>query len=138
MTSKTIKDIKVGDIAFFEKTITEEDVNRFASVSGDFNPVHLDEAFAAQSIFHHRIVHGGLINALFSTVLGTQLPGVGTIYLQQDSKFIRPVYLNDHIKATVEAEEINEEKNRVLFKTVAYNQNNEAVVVGHALVMPRR
>ena len=138
MTSKTIKDIKVGDIAFFFFFITEEDVQRFAQVSGDFNPVHLDDTFAKQSIFHNRIAHGGLINALFSTVLGTELPGLGTIYLQQDSRFIKPVYLNDHIKAIVEAEEIYEEKNRILFKTVAYNQNNEAVVVGHALVMPRK
>lgn len=138
MTRKTIKDIKIGDFAFYEKTITENDVVLFSEVSGDKNPVHLDETFAKESIFHTRIAHGGLINALFSTVLGTELPGLGTIYLQQDSKFIKPVYLNDHIKAIVEAIEINEEKNRVLMKTTAYNQNNEAVVIGTALVMPPR
>lgn len=136
MKSIKIQDIKVGDFAFYEKTITEDDVKLFAEVSGDHNPVHLDDDFAKASIFHKRIVHGGLINALFSTVLGTELPGVGTIYLSQDSKFIRPVYLNDTIKAIVEALEINEEKNRVLLKTTAYNQNNEAVVTGTALVMP--
>lgn len=138
MEKKTIKDIKVGDFAFYEKTITEEDVKLFAEVSGDHNPVHLDEEYAKASIFQSRIAHGGLINALFSTVLGTELPGVGTIYLSQESKFIKPVYLNDHIKAIVEALEINEEKNRVVLKTTAYNQNNEAVVVGKAVVMPPR
>jgi 3-hydroxybutyryl-CoA dehydratase len=136
MKSIKIQDIKVGDFAFYEKTITEDDVKLFAEVSGDHNPVHLDDDFAKASIFHKRIAHGGLINALFSTVLGTEFPGVGTIYLSQDSKFIRPVYLNDTIKAIVEALEINEEKNRVLLKTTAYNQHNEAVVTGTALVMP--
>ncbi|CCV65675.1 MAG: MaoC family dehydratase [Paracholeplasma sp.] len=131
----TIKEIKVGDAAFFEKTITEADVCLFAEVSGDHNPVHLDDTYAAKTMFQKRIAHGGLINSLFSTVLGTQLPGEGTIYLSQESKFIRPVYLNDHIRACVEAEEINEEKNRVRMKTIAYNQHNEAVVVGHAIVM---
>lgn len=131
----TIKEIKVGDKAYFEKTITDADVCLFAEVSGDHNPVHLDDTYASKTMFQRRIAHGGLINSLFSTVLGTQLPGEGTIYLSQESKFIKPVYLNDHIKAYVEAEEINEEKNRVKMKTIAYNQNNEAVVVGHAVVM---
>lgn len=138
MKKKTIKEIKVGDMAFFEKTITEHDVCLFAEVSGDHNPVHLDDAYASTTMFQKRIAHGGLINSLFSTVLGTQLPGEGTIYLSQDSKFIKPVYLNDVIRAYVEAEVINEEKNRVILKTVAYNQHNEAVVTGHALVMPPR
>lgn len=138
MKSITIKEIKVGDSAFYEKTITDEDVRLFAKLTGDLNPVHLDESFAKTSIFHQRIAHGGLINALFSTVLGTQFPGVGTIYMSQDSRFVRPVYLNDHITAVVEAIEINEEKNRVLMKTTAYNQNNEAVATGTALVMPPR
>ena len=138
MKRKTIKEIKVGDTAFFEKTITDHDVQLFAEVSGDFNPVHLDEAYAATSIFKKRVAHGGLINSMFSTVLGTELPGEGTIYMSQDSRFMKPVYLNDVIKACVEVEQIIEEKNRVILKTVAYNQQNEAVVTGRALVMPPR
>ena len=75
---------------------------------------------------------------LFSTILGTTLPGEGTIYLEQNSRFVKPVYLNDTITAKVEVESIDEVKNRVLLKTTAYNQKGEPVVVGHALVMPPR
>lgn len=138
MKSITIKEIKVGDFAFYEKTITDEDVRLFAKLTGDMNPVHLDEAFAKTSIFGKRVCHGGLVNALFSTVLGTEFPGTGTIYMSQDSRFMKPVYLNDRIKAVVEAIEINEEKNRVVMKTTAYNQHNEVVVTGTAMVMPPR
>ncbi|MBU1094081.1 MAG: MaoC family dehydratase [Firmicutes bacterium] len=136
MKGKTIGELTLGDSAYFEKTITDADVLLFAGVSGDMNPVHINDVYAAQSIFKKRIVHGGLVSSLFSTVLGTQLPGMGTIYLQQDSKFIKPVYIQDTVKAVVEVEEINLEKNRVKFKTTAYNQNGEAVVVGYATVMP--
>jgi 3-hydroxybutyryl-CoA dehydratase len=83
-------------------------------------------------------VHGGLISSLFSTVLGTELPGYGTIYLEQDSKFIKPVYINDTITATVIVDEINLEKNRVKFQTIATNQHGETVVTGYAIVMPPR
>ena len=138
MNGKTIKDLKVGDTAFFEKTITDADVILFAGVSGDLNPVHIDELYAKTSIFKKRIVHGGLVNALFSTVLGTQLPGNGTIYMGQNSKFLKPVFLGDTIKATVTVGEIIEEKNRVVLNTVAYNQNGDIVVSGTAMVMPPR
>ncbi|HKM30516.1 MAG TPA: MaoC family dehydratase [Bacilli bacterium] len=136
MVGKTIKELNIGDSAFYEKTITDADVISFANVTGDHNPVHIDEAYAEKSIFKHRICHGGLVSALFSTVLGTTLPGHGTIYLGQNSKFIKPVYLNDTIKATVEVVEIIESKNRVILKTTATNQNGDVVVVGEATVMP--
>ena len=136
MVGKTIKSLRVGDVAFYEKTITDADVVLFANVTGDKNPVHIDEDYAKKSIFEKRICHGGLVSALFSTVLGTTLPGEGTIYLGQDSKFIKPVYLNDTIKAMVEVSEIIESKNRVILKTTAYNQNGDIVVVGKATVMP--
>lgn len=136
MIGKTIKELRVGDIAFFEKTITDADVNLFAGVTGDMNPVHIDETYAKNTIFKNRICHGGLVSALFSTVLGTTLPGKGTIYLGQNSKFIKPVYLNDTVKVMVEIIEIIESKNRVIFKTTATNQRNEVVIVGEATVMP--
>lgn len=104
MNGKTIKDLKVGDTAFFEKTITDADVILFAGVSGDLNPVHIDELYAKTSIFKKRIVHGGLVNALFSTVLGTQLPGNGTIYMGQNSKFLKPVFLDAMERLTNSAE----------------------------------
>lgn len=135
---KTSKQLQVGDSATFEKVITDAVVRLFAEVSGDNNPVHLDEDYAANTIFKKRIAHGGLISSLFSTILGTTLPGEGTIYLEQNSRFVKTVYLNDTITAKVEVESIDEVKNRVLLKTTAYNQKGEPVVVGHALVMPPR
>jgi 3-hydroxybutyryl-CoA dehydratase len=138
MIGKTIKELRVGDAAFFQKTITDADVVLFAGVTGDMNPVHINEVYAKDSIFKQRICHGGLVAALFSTVLGTTLPGYGTIYLGQDSKFVKPVFLNDTIKATVEVVEIIESKNRVILKTTATNQNDEVVVMGIATVMPPR
>jgi 3-hydroxybutyryl-CoA dehydratase len=138
MVGITIGDLKLGDSAFFQKTITDADVLLFAGVTGDMNPVHINDVYAQTSMFKKRIVHGGLVSSLFSTVLGTQLPGMGTIYLEQNSRFTKPVYLQDTIKAVVEVEEINLEKNRVKLKTTAYNQNGEAVVIGYATVMPPR
>jgi 3-hydroxybutyryl-CoA dehydratase len=138
MIAKTIKDICLGESSSFSKTITEADVVLFAGVTGDMNPVHMNDVYAKASMFKNRICHGGLVSALFSTVLGTSLPGVGTIYLSQESKFIKPVYLNDTITATVEVIEILESKNRVVLKTTATNQNGDIVVTGQALVMPPR
>jgi len=138
MVGITIGDLKLGDSAFFQKTITDADVLLFAGVTGDMNPVHINDVYAQTSMFKKRIVHGGLVSSLFSTVLGTQLPGMGTIYLEQNSRFTKPVYLQDTIKAVVEVEEINLEKNKVKLKTTAYNQNGEAVVIGYATVMPPR
>ncbi len=138
MIAKTIKDICLGETSSFSKTITEADVVLFAGVTGDMNPVHMNDVYAKTSMFKKRICHGGLVSALFSTVLGTSLPGVGTIYLSQESKFIKPVYLNDTITATVEVVEIIESKNRVVLKTIASNQDGEVVITGQALVMPPR
>lgn len=138
MIGKTIKELRIGDAAFFQKTITDADVVLFAGVTGDMNPVHINEVYAKESMFKKRICHGGLVAALFSTVLGTTLPGYGTIYLGQNSRFVKPVYLNDTIKATVEVVEIIESKNRVILKTTATNQNDEVVVTGEATVMPPR
>lgn len=133
---KRIGDLHVGDNASFVKKITDNDIQLFAQVSGDFNPVHLDENYAAKTMFKGRIAHGGLISSLFSTVLGTQLPGEGTIYLDQNSRFIRPVYLDDTITASVEVSEIDEVKGQVKLITTATNQKGKAVVVGYAVVMP--
>src|SRR5690554_5341458 len=93
MQGITIDKMYVGQYALLEKTVTNNDVHIFAGLSGDMNPVHLDDTYASCSIFQQRIAHGGLIAGLFSTILGTILPGIGTIYLQQDSKFVKPVYI---------------------------------------------
>ncbi len=138
MKGKTIANLHVGDSAYFQKTMTDADVIIFAGVSGDQNPVHINEAYACDTIFGKRIVHGGLVSALFSTVLGTQLPGCGSIYMRQDSKFIKPVFIGDTIKAVCTIKEIIEEKNRVILETIAYNQNGDVVVTGEATIMPPR
>ena len=136
MKGRNITQLNVGDRAEFTKTVTAHDVVLFAGVSGDHNPVHLDETYAQNTMFKTRIAHGMLVGSLFSTVLGTELPGEGTIYLGQDLKFLRPVFLDDVITATVTVSELVTEKNRVRLETVATNQRGEVVVTGSALVMP--
>ncbi len=133
---KTINQIKIGDEAFQEKTITEKDIELFGEVTNDYNPVHFDSDYASKTMFQKRISHGMLVGSLFSRVFGMDLPGEGTIYLSQSLRFRRPVFLNDTIKAVVTVKEMNLEKNRVFFDCVAYNQHGDKVVVGEAEVMP--
>ncbi len=133
---KTIGQLEVGQKASMRKTITEADVSAFAQISGDTNPVHLDKEYAAKSMFKERIAHGMLTAGLISAVLGTQLPGVGCIYLSQSLKFLAPVKLGDTIEAEVEVIEKLEEKNRVRLRTVCRNQSGQVVIDGEALIMP--
>ncbi|HRX44562.1 MAG TPA: MaoC family dehydratase [Acholeplasmataceae bacterium] len=135
---KTAHELFVGQKASFTKTLTEADVILFSGITGDLNPVHINQVYAEQTMFKNRIVHGGLVSALFSTVLGMYLPGNGTIFLEQDSKFVKPVYFNDTITATVTVEEIILEKNRVRLTTEAINQKGETVVKGYAIVLAPR
>lgn len=133
---KTMSDLTLGESATFTKTITEADVILFAGITGDFNPVHIDDVYAKTTMFQGRIVHGCLISSLFSTILGTKLPGYGSIYLGQESKFLKPVRINDTITATVTITEMNVERNRCKLETTAHNQNGELVVTGFATIMP--
>lgn len=136
MHGMTIDKMYVGQYALLEKTVTDADVHIFAGLTGDMNPVHLDDTYAKCSIFQQRIAHGGFVAGLFSTILGTILPGVGTIYLKQESKFVKPVYIGDTVSIKVEVEELDINRNRVKLKTIATNQHDQPVIVGHALVMP--
>lgn len=138
MNGKTIHDIQLGDTASFTKTITEHDVYTFAGVTGDFNPVHINEEYAKESMFGSRIAHGILCAGLLSTILGTQLPGPGVIYLSQSLSFRKPVFIGDTVKAEVEAVEILTDKNRVRFVTRCYNQHGDIVADGESLLMPRK
>lgn len=133
---KTISEISIGETAFQVKEITERDLDLFGEVSNDMNPAHFDSEYAATTMFKKRIAHGMLVGSLFSKVFGMQLPGDGTIYLTQNLRFRRPVYLNDVIKAEVTVTKIDLEKNKVYFDCVAKNQNDEAVIIGDASVMP--
>ncbi|SCY99601.1 MaoC family dehydratase [Alkaliphilus peptidifermentans] len=136
MKGKTIKDLKIGDTAMFQKTLSETDVYLYAGITGDFNPAHINASYSKDSIFKDRIVHGMLTAGLISTVLGTQLPGPGTIYLSQELKFTAPVRFLDTITAEVEVIEIIEEKNRIKLSTTCRNQRNEMVLSGIATVIP--
>ena len=133
---KSIHELKVGDSAEISRTITEADINDFAKVTGDFNPVHLDQAYAEKTVFKGRIAHGLLSVGLLSNVLGNILPGHGTIYLSQEVKFLAPVRIGDTITARVEVLELLPEKNRAKFRTVCTNQDGKVVVDGIAWGMP--
>lgn len=134
MTGKKIEELKVGDSEMFVKTISESDVYLFAGITGDFNPAHINEEYARESVFKTRIAHGMLTASLISTVLGTKLPGPGTIYLSQDTKFLKPVLIGDTIAAIVKIVDLNKEKNKVKLETICINQKNETVLEGFALV----
>ncbi len=128
--------IKVGDKASFQKTISESDVYQFAGITGDLNPAHVNSVIANKSIFEDRVVHGMLLGGLISAVLGMYLPGPGTIYLEQNLKFKKPVFFGDTIKAIVEVKEIIIEKNRIKLETICINQNGIIVLEGYAIVIP--
>jgi len=136
MTGKSILELKVGDAAEFSKTVSESDVYLYAGVTGDFNPAHVNEAYAQQTFFKTRIVHGMLSAGLISTVLGTRLPGPGTIYLKQELNFLAPVRIGDTVTARVEVIEIMAEKNRVRLKTTCVNQEGARVLDGEAMISP--
>ena len=136
MKGKSIDELKVGDSAQISKIITEEMINDFAKATGDFNPIHIDQAYAEKTFFKGRIAHGVLSIGLLSAVLGNILPGHGTIYLSQEVKFLAPVRIGDTITARVEVIELISEKNRAKFRTTCTNQDGQMVVDGTAWAMP--
>jgi 3-hydroxybutyryl-CoA dehydratase len=133
---KSIDELRIGNSAQLVRTVTEGDIELFAKATGDFNPVHLDAAYAEKTIFKGRIAHGLLSVGFLSTILGTILPGHGTVYLSQEIRFLAPVRIGDSITARVEVLEIILEKNRAKFRTSATNQDGKLVVDGIAWVMP--
>ena len=136
MIGKTIHELKIGDVAKFAKTVTESDIYLYAGVTGDFNPVHINEDYAKKTFFKTRIAHGMLSAGFISTVIGNQLPGPGTIYVTQNLKFLAPVRIGDTITANVELIDIIHEKNRVRLKTTCFNQEGKQVLSGEAVVSP--
>ncbi|HVF44797.1 MAG TPA: MaoC family dehydratase [Pyrinomonadaceae bacterium] len=127
--------LTVGDGAEVSKTITGEDVRAFAELTGDRNPVHLDEAYAATTRFGRRIAHGMLGASLISTVLAGELPGPGSVYLSQTLRFTAPVFLGDTVTARVTVTNVREDKPVVTLETVCTNQRGERVVEGEAVVL---
>jgi 3-hydroxybutyryl-CoA dehydratase len=130
-----IDEIHVGDVAELAKTVTETDIALFAGVTGDFNPVHIDQVAAEQSRFKGRIAHGMLSAGFISAVLGMKLPGTGSIYLSQSLRFTAPVRIGDTVTARVEVLEVLATKRRVRLATSCRNQQGETVVEGEAVVM---
>ena len=138
MTGKSIEELTVGQSARFSKTITEADIYLYAGISGDFNPAHVDEEFAKKTFFKTRIAHGMLTASFISTIIGTLLPGPGSIYMRQEVNFLAPVKIGDTVTAVAEVAEILSEKKRVRLKTTCVNQEGTTVLDGEALVSPPR
>ena len=130
--------MQVGDTASFSKTITETDVYLFAGISGDFNPLHVNEEYAKQSPFKTRIAHGGLAASLLANVLGMKLPGLGTIALEVTQKFRNPVYFGDTVTCAVTISKKIERMKIVEMQILWSNQRGETVLKARNAVMVRR
>jgi len=132
---RSIEEFRVGERATARRAFGEEDVGRFAELSGDFNELHIDEVAAGRSRFGGRIVHGMLTASLVSRLLGMELPGRGTIYLQQSLRFVAPVRIGDELEAAVEVTAIDVAKRRMTLSTTVRRVDGENVLTGEALVM---
>lgn len=127
-------DLAVGQSATMVKTIAASDIQAFAELTGDRNPMHLDAEFAARGRFGERIAHGMLSAGLISAVVGMKLPGPGALYMSQSLRFVRPVRIGDTITARAEILELVPEKRRVRLATICTNQDGETVLEGEALL----
>jgi len=130
-SSMPIEEIKEGMTVSFSQTITDADIKSFAAISGDRNPVHIDEDYANASRYKKRIAHGFLTASFFSALFGTKLPGEGCVYVAQSLRFKRPVYIDDTVTATVEVTNIDLKRKRVFFNTVC-KVKNKVVTDGEA------
>lgn len=138
MAGKRISELIVGEQASFSKTIAETDVYLFAGITGDFNPLHVDAEYARGTIFQERIAHGGLTTALAAGLLGTRLPGLGTVALELAVRYLAPVRFGDTLTVTAEVAELVPERNRVRMLLRWSNQRGDLVSEGHAWVSPPR
>ncbi len=124
----------IGDSGSITRRVTEEDIRRCADLTGDYNPVHLDEEYAKLTRFRGRIAHGVICEGYISALLGTKIPGYGCILLEKDVRFLLPVRPDDEITATATIEDYDRERGRMRLKTSCFNQRNEEVLSGHAMV----
>ena len=133
-----LEDVTLGMTAVYSRTVTEADIVLFSGVSGDVNPVHMDQEFAKQTMFKGRIAHGMLTASFISTVLGTKLPGPGCVYISQNLKFKAPVRIGDTVKARVTVTGIDQVRGRITVATTCY-VGDVLVIDGDAqLMVPRR
>jgi 3-hydroxybutyryl-CoA dehydratase len=126
--------IIVGSTYLYEFSFTQEDVIKFAQASGDFNPIHLDQEYARNTLFKRTIIHGFLGGSVFSKVFGTIFPGNGTIYLKQDLTFFKPMFTGINYKATFEVIETDVSKNRAIVITNILDNDDGIVIKGEALI----
>jgi 3-hydroxybutyryl-CoA dehydratase len=138
MIGKTYDQLEVGDSSEFSKTVSETDVYMYAGISGDLNPAHINEEYAAGTFFKNRIAHGMLTAGFISAVIGMQLPGPGTIYMGQTLQFLAPVRIGDTVTARVEVVEKIDDKKRVRLATTCTNQEGTQLISGEAMVSPPR
>ena len=127
--------LQVGDTFSITKEVTDEVIRKFADVSGDYNPIHLDEEFAAKTQFGKRIAHGMLGASFISAVLGYKLSEQKVVYLSQNLKFIAPVFIGDTVTAKATVKDIREDKPIVTIETTCENQNGETVITGEGKIM---
>ena len=137
MNKLSIEEIKEGMEASYSQTITDADVKAFAGISGDRNPVHMDEEYAQNSRFKKRIAHGMISSSFFSALFGTKIPGEGCVYVAQSLQFKKPVYIGDTVTATVSVTKVDLDKRRVFFRTTC-KVKNKIVIDGKAeLYVPK-
>ncbi len=136
MRSLTIAELSVGDSANFRKTISESDVYLFAGITGDLNPVHVDEEFAKTTPFGARVAHGPLTFSLCAGLLGTELPGVGTVAVTNEVAYEAPVYIGDTIAVKIEVSALDHDRNRATFAVTWHNQDGKQVASGTMVVKP--
>ena len=132
-----LEDLSPGMTALYAKTVTDADVVLFAGISGDVNPVHLNQEFADRTMFRGRIAHGMLTASFISTVIGTKLPGPGCVYISQNLKFRAPVRIGDTVKARVTVTAVDREKARVSLETIC-TVGDTVVITGDAQLMVQR
>ena len=125
-----IDDFKPGQHVTFTKTFTEEDVRRFIEITGDVNPLHVDDAFAAQTQFGKRVLHGMLTASILSTMVGTLLPGTGAIYRSQTIRFLKPVHIGETVTAHFVVRSVDRQRHRLEIESWIENASGERVLDG--------
>ena len=133
MKAVKFSELEVGMKGEYSKKITQDDLDKFISICNDVNPIHVDSEFAKNAKFKDKIAHGILVSSLISTVVGTKMPGPGSVWLDQNLKFLLPVHVNDTITAISEILVKINERQQVIVRTTCLNQNNEVVIEGVGL-----
>jgi len=135
MNKKSFTEIKVGDIAQIQRKVNEADIVEMARISGDFNPVHMEDEYAKKTRFKKRIAHGLFGISMISALLGNELPGLGTIILSEQVRFLKPIYIGDTITAQVEVKSIVENKRKIILTFLCENQDKVKIMTGSTEVI---